>query len=565
MAAIITDDFRRNSVEFLINDIKDKQAASSGAGNPTTDDDATKDTAEEFEYFLGIGKSDAWENDSSGRSETDANFSAPIPSGSVEDSQNVLDNIIGAVGVGSTTASEVYYLIPRNNWTSGRRYKRWNIHDPDMFNISVVGGLTYYPCYTINANKIYVCLDNGSLQSGAFNETTNVYTPQSSESVPSGGNAAGSGSGSRFPADRDAKGYIWAYIADLNSTSKFNTDQFVSITQEATIQASGTTAQGASDATTQTGGLIYGFEIVNSGTTATGDNLTGQTELELVGEDSTGGPATVGLIYDTTNGKITNVKFSANSGTHQPSDFPKTYKKASVRIKNGSTVWNAGSEPEIRPLIAPVNGFGHTPTQDLPAFYAGIACDLVGNVASEFATTLSYRQISLLRNPTRDTSATSTSETGTGADDEPTTGDGTYDVREAYDGLKRMKISSSPNLSNVSTGDILVDKTSTVGGTGEPIAARAFIDYVDDTNDYIYFHQNNSTNVNQQEFSTSGSTLVDIFPAAGGSALHTDLSFTAIQSPELTPRTGEVMFIENRKPIQRAAAQTEEIKLVIQF
>lgn len=564
MAAIITDDFRRNSVEFLINDIIDKQAASSGAGNPITDDDSTKDSDSQFEYFIGIGKSDPWDNDSAGRSETNTNFSAPIPSGSIEDSQDVLDNIIGAVGIASTTASEVYYLIPRNNWTSGRRYKRWNIHDPDMFNISVVGGQTYYPCYTINANKIYVCLDNGSLQAGGFNETTNVYTPQASESVPSGGNATGSGTGSRFPADYDAKGYIWAYVADLNSTSKFNTDQFVSITQAATIQASGNSAQGATDATTQTGGLVYGFEIVNSGTTAAGNSLTSETELELVGEDSTGGPATVSLIYDTTNGKITRVKFAANGGTHQPSDFPKAYKKASVRIKNGSTVWNAGSEPVIRPLIAPVNGFGHTPTQDLPAFYAGIAVDLVGNVASEFATNLSYRQISLLRNPTRDTSATSTSGSGSDADDEPSSGDGTYAVKEAYDGLKRMKVAIT-DLSGVNTGDILVDKTITVGGSTEPIAARAFIDYVDDTNKYIYFHQNNSTKINQQEFSTTGSLLVDVFPSGSSTATKTDLSFTAIQSPELTPRTGEVMFIENRKPIQRAAAQTEEIKLVIQF
>ena len=164
-----------------------------------------------------------------------------------------------------------------------------------------------------------------------------------------------------------------------------------------------------------------------------------------------------------------------------------TFTKASVRIKRGaSNIWNSGSEPEIRPLIAPSLGFGSVPTQDLPAFYAGVAVDLTGNVAGEFSTGLSYRQISLLRNPTRDTSATSTSASGGAADDEPTSGDGTYAQKEAYDALKRIRLSGTPDLSAVTAGDVIEDISAGVNDGVEPVAARAFVDYVDNTNKYIY-------------------------------------------------------------------------------
>ena len=36
-------------------------------------------------------------------------------------------------------------------------------------------------------------------------------------------------------------------------------------------------------------------------------------------------------------------------------------------------------------------------------------------------------------------------------------------------------------------------------------------------------------------------------------------------SPELQPDSGDVIYIENRKPISRASDQTEDVKLVVEF
>ena len=574
MAAIITDDFRRNSVEFLINDIKDKQAASTG--DVVTDDDSTKDSAGEYEYFIGIGKSDAWENDSAGNTETAINFSAPIPSGSIDESEEVLDNLIAAVGIADTSNSKVYYLIPRNNWTSGRRYKRWNKNDPDMFNLSTVGGVTYYPSYTINQNKIYVCLDNGSSVTGGFTPTTNTYVPQPSTSAPTG---SATDTASREPAQFSSEGYTWAYVADLDTTSKFNTDQFVSITQEATVRTGGTEANGKTDADAATGGIVYGFEIINSGV-STNISSSGSTgHLELIGTNSSSGPesgstTTYQLTYETdSSGRVSLVKFT--SGT-TPANFVHDFERGSVRIKPGQS-GQFTTAPVIKPLIAPKNGFGYTPTQDLPAFYVGIASDLVGNVEGEASTALTYRQISLLRNIDRDL-------TGTTSGSADATGQGTYNAFEVYDGLRRVCIDDTTSLADVQAGDIIKDVSTTVDATDgtEPTPALAFVDYVDDTGDgtnkFIYYHQNNSSKINQQEFETS-SAKIQILQNDGVTqrGSHSSITVATVgssasgneakgyQNPEAKPRTGEVMFLENRKPIQRASAQTEEIKLVIQF
>jgi hypothetical protein len=101
------------------------------------------------------------------------------------------------------------------------------------------------------------------------------------------------------------------------------------------------------------------------------------------------------------------------------------------------------------------------------------------------------------------------------------------------------------------------------------IKAKAFVDYVDTVNKCIYFHQNLSDNINQNDFTTGNGSTSKVTVTPVGHTTYTADQYTyestSFETPEFTPRTGEVMFLENRKPIQRADSQEEEIKLVIQF
>ena len=502
MAAIITDDFRRSSTTFLLNDIKDQNTGAQDSPNSGT-----------YEYFIGIGKSDAWENDAGDLSETDQNFSTPLPTGSVIEAKEVIDNLIGAVAIKPANA---YHVIPRIDWAANRRFKRWNENDPTMFDVTTDGANTYYPCYAIYADKIYVCLDNDSNNSYSTNGS---YIPGLSSNTPVGE------ASDRLPERLDDN-YIWAYVADLDNNSEFNTDQFVSISEIADGSAT--------DATTATGGMVYGFEIINHGTGISG------TDFKLLLNDNDGAVSTEIDLTVNNSGVGSSAKGVIMTSYSAPLDFQAQTNgtvRASVVPGPGIT---ATTLPVIRPLVAPILGFGYTPTADLPSFYAGLAVNYNGDVGGELSTNVSYRQISLLRNPTRFD------------DDSPSpTGDGLYDNEEVYNTLRRFEFGALEDLSNISAGNIITETTT--GLTETP--AKAYVDFVDDTNKYVYFHQNESAEINQQEFSATGDITIGVTSYTG----------YTITDPEYTPYSGEVYFVENRKPIQRAASQEEEIKLVIQF
>ena len=95
--------------------------------NAGSTDDSPEQDVGGFEYFVGIGKSDPWDTDTGGNTETDQNFSTPLPNGSVAEAQEVIDNLIGTVAVKGDSAKNI---IPRINYVQGRRYKRWNKKHP---------------------------------------------------------------------------------------------------------------------------------------------------------------------------------------------------------------------------------------------------------------------------------------------------------------------------------------------------------------------------------------------------------------------------------------------------
>jgi hypothetical protein len=542
MAAIITDDFRRNSATFLIKDIIDKNAGS--------DDDNTLDPGG-FEYFVGIGKSDPWDSQTIGETvlnENDQNFPTPLPNGSVSESQEVLDNLIGAVAVKTTNA---LHVIPRVNWVANRRYKRWNKYDPDMFNVSTnAGGDTEFPCYAVYNDKIYICLDNNSDTSYSTNGT---YLAGPSQTTPSGDKDNRSPSSSSGSTNDN---YNWVYVADLIVASEFNTDQFVEIK---------TTETAGSEAPENfSGGILYGFEIENPGAGLEVSN--NDVAFQLVMSDATyKDPKIFDCQATIVNGAVQSFRCDGISDVSEMI-VNKGIVRASIRATSALTSTTA---PIIHPLISPINGFGKNPVADLPAFYAGLAVDFNGDVKGEIPTGVSYRQISLIRQPTRNAS----DDTSDAAIAAAAAGDGDYGLQEVLSGLRRITVDASATenqLNAITSGDIITettadadyDPTSISGAsTSNYVKAKAFVDYVDVTNRHIYFHQNDSANINYNDFTDGDGSTTKITIG------ETEFTYTSDSNvtPELTPRTGEVLFLENRKPIQRAASQEEEIKLVIQF
>ena len=63
----------------------------------------------------------------------------------------------------------------------------------------------------------------------------------------------------------------------------------------------------------------------------------------------------------------------------------------------------------------------------------------------------------------------------------------------------------------------------------------------------------------------AGSSATGVPDVPSSSTVNNTVFVAGYASPELQPDSGDVIYIENRKPISRASDQTEDVKLVVEF
>jgi hypothetical protein len=453
MAAIITDQFRRNSVSTVLADL---------ASNTNS-------------YYIGIGKTDAWPVVGS-LSEEDPAYTVPASTGTRNAQKEVKTNLMSLLRVQSSSAR---VIIPNVPLTVGKSYKQYSSNDASAFTPT---GATL-PCYAIYDNKIWLCLKTSGAVVTNLPSTTALYTEDT------------------------ATGSTWIAIAATENNSPFNTDQFIAVVVN---EAAYTSVPGLT-ANNITKGRVYSFTI------ASGGNYTGTTTAVLVGDGNT---SSIPLTVTKTGNVITGIDFTG--GTNNTLNFT----NASVVITGTNT-----TPAVIIPNIAPLEGFGPTILNNLPTWFLGLSADFDGDLAGD-APLLKYRQISVIKNP---------------AFNLPDDGNQT-----TADALKYLTITNGP-LANANTGDVIEVTSGSASGT------KAWFDsavLVTGTAYKIYYHQNDSSSVNYGSFGTSGTININ-----GAAYTYS----TAPDDSEYDHNSGEVLFIENRKPVSRNVNQKEEIKLVIQY
>lgn len=339
MAAIITDDFRKNTAQQIIDEI--------AAGTN--------------KYYIGIGKSDPWTDTAT--DEDVVGFSPPLPDGSIREREETKNNLIGLLEVNRTSR-----VIPRIEFQLGQIYKRYDPSDPTVFIPTVSGNNTLQPCYAVFQDKLYVCLRNKADASNpdgvTAGQSDEPQTDSTNDYILDGG-ASGSN-------------YQWAYIADVNpATTGFNTSQFIEV---------GTSDVAAATTAASTTGIIYGVKM-----TSFGQNYSSNTVVNIIGNnaDIGGGgsgltPGGSDLTVTITNGAIEFVDIAAGViGTG--------YTEASIVFTDST-----GSGAEGVVMISPLSGFGHNPAKQLPSYYVGLESSLAGTLEGD-APVIPYRQVSLLK------------------------------------------------------------------------------------------------------------------------------------------------------------------------
>lgn len=195
------------------------------------------------------------------------------------------------------------------------------------------------------------------------------------------------------------------------------------------------------------------------------------------------------------------------------------YSKATVTFSGGG----AATAATARPIITPNGGHGSDPVSELGGFYVMIQVLLEGADGSgDFIVDNDYRQLGLVYNPyDYGTSTVATSNTKSAL------------TVLNYTGLQ---------------GGSFVKDAQVVGGTS---GARGYIVSVD--TGLIKIYQNDSTGYKPfvvGELITSGTVSGTV---------------ASVVNPEVEKYSGDVIYIENRSPVNRASNQTEDVRLVIEM
>ena len=221
-------------------------------------------------------------------------------------------------------------------------------------------------------------------------------------------------------------------------------------------------------------------------------------------------------------------------------------------LSSSTTLGSSGTGGAIEVIISRKEGHGNNAVTELGGHYVMTATTLSQAEGDDLTTANDFRQVGLVVDPT--TYGTST-------------------VASATTARQTFVVKGS-----ATSGTFEADEQITQASTG---AVGKVVEY-DSDRSLLYYQQErfsgfgtNATTSGYVAFSgtntitgqTSGATLT---PSSDTETVtlansNTLTLTTGYANPELQPDSGNIIYLENRKPIQRDSDQTEDIKLIIEF
>ena len=210
-------------------------------------------------------------------------------------------------------------------------------------------------------------------------------------------------------------------------------------------------------------------------------------------------------------GATANSTISANAVTSITITNPGTgYTRAQVAFASGAATATA--------VISPKGGHGSNAVEELGGKYIMLNVRLDGNESNTFSTANEFRQVGIVRDPYL-------------------YGTSTRAVASSF------RQSFKYQLSSIS-GTFTLDETITSGSNTASV--------VEFTTPNLF-----TTLPLNLPFANTASVSGGTSSASG--------TIAAITTPGLQPYSGDIIYVENRVPISRAADQIEDVKLIIQF
>ena len=587
MPALVTRKFRiHNAKQF-----KESVEESSAWGGATVDG-SEGSTSLNDHYYLFIGKTTEWTDDNDPDIPLDTK---------TENTYSPWDSMISMKKVGY---GDISHVIPRYNWTSNTVYSMYTHDDPEMHSN------TTSPLIVMTSDfNVYKCLDNA-------NNSVSTSRPIS-VSTESGA------IDDKYGQDN----YKWKYLYTITAAEalKFVTPNFIPVKTLRSANSSGFSGStgiayddGSAQYDIETNAVDGSIEVYTVEQKGSGYQFFSGSCLDGVNDSSTTKVVSLTSGVNVTNGvydnsgiyvnnlvrKVLSYEYDANNskaiftldealpsaatgafhvfpqikvygdgvganarclegsesgtiGAVFAGDVGANYGSAEVKvIQNGYSASGIGGI--VKPIISPKGGHGYDIVEETGANYVMVNSRLEQSENDKFTVSNDFRKLGVIKNPltangthryteTVGTQAVtvrvgSVSGTGFISDNviEGQTSGATakiVDVTDVevngvnYKDLRVISIVNGPGLSDRNNGITPVvgsDMTNITGGMVSGIMGGL---------------------IDGEGITCSGSTATLISLTAG----------------EMKKYTGDIIYIENRSPVARAADQTEDIKLIIEF
>ena len=512
MPAIITDQIRvLNASNFV-------------SGISTTDNS----------YYVFIGLPNATEVNS------DWNTNTPAPVDNFDDHDDVYDTLISAKKI---TAADTLRVIRKISWTSGTIYEMYrqdyDINNPTPQTSS--SNLYQSNYYVMNSDfRVYECIFNGSDPTNSNKGIASLEEPTHTDLQP------------RLESD----GYIWKYLYTIKPSDivKFDSVEYIPVpanwdtnTDVADVRNAAVDGKVEVVVIENVASASYQFSGTKNNVPIRGDGQDGEASVTFV------------------NGKPTSVQVT-NGGTG--------YTFATLDLDSVVT----GSGAEFSVIIPPPGGHGADIYRELGAnkvlIYSRI--ENADTTNPDFPTGNQFARVGIIKNPEVNGTTnllTSSSASGvyglrlTGAasttmnvsvDGEitQTIGVGSTAVGKiiSYDPVTKFlrywqdrDLATKSSTGSIPTYGYRLNKFTSTPGTGGSINIVVTTTTGTETVGIETTFTGVSTSVNSKTY-YFGQTITD-----------------GLASPEIKKYSGDIIYIDNRPEVTRAANQREDIKIVLEF
>lgn len=363
-------------------------------------------------------------------------------------------------------------------------------------------GYPTQPYYVKNDNnQVYVCLETGRNRLGVAQPSTVEPT------------------GSNHSSFRTADGYVWKFMYTISGArqEQFQSSNFMPVQKQYSIDSNSTGIELKQKAVQDSavGGEVLSIVLTNPG--------SGYTSIPTVTISGNGTDAKAVADIDSATGEVSRIRIKDSAHPSGPGTTANLAHGSGYTIAFVTITGGGGTGAKARAILPfSDSGVGADARIDLKSASVMFHTLLEGN-DSDFLLGQDFRQVTLFKDPLNRQGAKVISNTASCLD------------------YMRLSSTLAPF-----TKDKVIE--------GQTTFARAYIDDID--SDKIYFHQDAETGFTAfqdgeiiEETTGPGQGIID----------------SALILSEVDRRTGDILYIDNRAPVERTAAQSEDIKIILQF